>query len=99
MRCMCLQVPPPLNIADLPESLAATLQHIVGQLDVLTQVGLRLCAQSLRPQASWASSTHATASPEHALGYVMPAAGGCCWLGSPAVSSRSPAWPLVFMMG
>lgn len=26
-----------MNLADLPESLSATLQHIVGQLDVLTQ--------------------------------------------------------------
>lgn len=31
------QVPPPLNVGELPASLAATLQHIVGQLDVLTQ--------------------------------------------------------------
>lgn len=31
-------MPPPLNLGELPESLAATLQHIVGQLDVLTQV-------------------------------------------------------------
>lgn len=31
------EVPPPLNLSDLPESLAATLQHMVGQLDVLTQ--------------------------------------------------------------
>lgn len=29
--------PPPLNLTDLPDSLSATLQHIVGQLDVLTQ--------------------------------------------------------------
>ena len=27
----------PLNLSDMPEALAATLQHIVGQLDVLTQ--------------------------------------------------------------
>ncbi len=27
----------PLNTGDMPEALAATLQHIVGQLDVLTQ--------------------------------------------------------------
>jgi centriolar protein POC1 len=27
----------PLNLSDLPEALGATLQHIVGQLDVLTQ--------------------------------------------------------------
>ena len=27
----------PLNLADMPEALSATLQHIVGQLDVLTQ--------------------------------------------------------------
>ncbi len=32
-----IEVPPPLNLADLPDSLAATLQHMVGQLDVLTQ--------------------------------------------------------------
>ena len=31
------EVPPPLNLSDLPDSLSATLQHIVGQLDVLTQ--------------------------------------------------------------
>lgn len=30
-------VPPPLNLSDLPPSLAATLSHMVGQLDVLTQ--------------------------------------------------------------
>ena len=30
-------VPPPMNLADLPPALSATLQHIVGQLDVLTQ--------------------------------------------------------------
>ena len=29
--------PPALNLSDLPDSLSATLQHIVGQLDVLTQ--------------------------------------------------------------
>ena len=28
---------PPMNLADLPPALSATLQHIVGQLDVLTQ--------------------------------------------------------------
>ncbi len=33
-----VDVPPPLNLNDLPDSLAATLQHMVGQLDVLTQV-------------------------------------------------------------
>ena len=33
------EVPPPLNLSDLPASLSSTLQHIVGQLDVLTQVG------------------------------------------------------------
>ncbi|KAJ9531410.1 hypothetical protein QJQ45_006882 [Haematococcus lacustris] len=32
-----MEVPPPLNLSGLPDSLAATLQHIVGQLDVLTQ--------------------------------------------------------------
>ncbi|GAX76713.1 hypothetical protein CEUSTIGMA_g4159.t1 [Chlamydomonas eustigma] len=32
-----MEVPPPLNLSDLPDSLSATLQHIVGQLDVLTQ--------------------------------------------------------------
>ena len=31
------EAPPPLNLSDLPDSLSATLQHIVGQLDVLTQ--------------------------------------------------------------
>ena len=30
-------IPPPMNLADLPPALSATLQHIVGQLDVLTQ--------------------------------------------------------------
>ena len=30
-------VPPPMNLTDLPPALSATLQHIVGQLDVLTQ--------------------------------------------------------------
>lgn len=30
-------LPPPMNLADLPPALSATLQHIVGQLDVLTQ--------------------------------------------------------------
>lgn len=33
-----VEAPPPLNLDDLPHSLSATLQHIVGQLDVLTQV-------------------------------------------------------------
>lgn len=31
------EAPPALNLSDLPDSLSATLQHIVGQLDVLTQ--------------------------------------------------------------
>ena len=30
-------IPPPMNLADLPPALSATWQHIVGQLDVLTQ--------------------------------------------------------------
>ena len=30
-------IPPSMNLADLPPALSATLQHIVGQLDVLTQ--------------------------------------------------------------
>lgn len=32
-----VEVPPPLNLAGVPDALAATLQHIVTQMDVLTQ--------------------------------------------------------------
>lgn len=45
-------MPPPLNLNELPESLAATLQHIVGQLDVLTQVRAVACTFLLLPHLS-----------------------------------------------
>ena len=32
------EIPPPLALTDLPPALAATLQHIVNKLDMVTQV-------------------------------------------------------------
>jgi hypothetical protein len=31
-------MPPPLSLSDLPPALSHTLQHIVGKLDMMTQV-------------------------------------------------------------
>jgi centriolar protein POC1 len=33
-----VEMPPPVAMSDLPPALAATLQHIVGKLDMMTQV-------------------------------------------------------------
>ena len=33
-----VEVPPPLPMTDLPPALSSTLQHIVGKLDMMTQV-------------------------------------------------------------
>lgn len=33
-----IEMPPPLSLGDLPPSLAQTLQHIVGKMDMMTQV-------------------------------------------------------------
>ena len=33
-----VEMPPPLPMTDLPPALASTLQHIVGKLDMMTQV-------------------------------------------------------------
>ena len=33
-----IEVPPPVAMTDLPPALAATLQHVVGKLDMMTQV-------------------------------------------------------------
>lgn len=50
-----VEVPPPLNLNELPESLAATLQHIVGQLDVLTQV--RVAAWVSKRACGWVAGS------------------------------------------
>jgi hypothetical protein len=37
-----IEMPPPLPMGDLPPALAATLQHVVGKLDMMTQARFAL---------------------------------------------------------
>lgn len=63
----------PLNTGDMPEALAATLQHIVGQLDVLTQtMGLMEERLSLAEDHLAALPLPAAIRPVHPLVSAAP---------------------------
>lgn len=63
-----VEVPPPLALDDLPPALSHTLQHVVGKLDMMTQViGMIEERLSLNEDKMGSLQAHVTALVEERL--------------------------------
>jgi hypothetical protein len=63
-----VEVPPPLSLEDLPPALSHTLQHIVGKLDMMTQVlGMVEERLSMNEDKMATLQTHVTSLVEEQL--------------------------------